>query len=173
MVLSASSVVIGKKGNPMKKQHDDSQPVEDKRVTEMEELNATLEEYKSKYLRALADYQNLEKRTHAEKEETRQFAAKRVLERLLPVLDTLEKAKDHLKDPGLDLVHKELIAVLQEHGVEKIHVVNKPFDPHEMECVEVVHGKDNHVVEELLPGYRLYGKVLRVAQVKVGKESNN
>jgi len=41
-----------------------------------------------------------------------------------------------------------------------------------MECIEVVEGKDNIVIEELLPGYTLHGKMLRVAQVKVGKEKN-
>ncbi len=155
----------------MKKQHDDAKPVENDQSKDVEALHTALEEYKGKYLRALADYQNLEKRTHAEKEETRQFAARRVLERLLSVADTLAKAKDHLNDPGLDLVYKELMAVLGEQGVEQIAVTGKPFDPHEMECVEVVEGKDNHVVEELLPGYRLHGKILRVANVKVGKSN--
>lgn len=157
----------------MKKQHDDTTSEVNVHDKEVDELRAALEEYKGKYLRALADYQNLEKRTHAEKEETRQYAAKRVLEKLLPVADTLTKAKDHLKDPGLDLIYKELMAVFQEQGVERMSVVGKQFDPHEMECVEVVEGKNNHVVEELLQGYRMHGKVLRVAQVKVGKERIN
>jgi molecular chaperone GrpE (heat shock protein) len=67
------------------------------------------------------------------------------------------------------LALKELYAALSEQGVEKIAVSGKPFDPHQMECIEVVAGKDNIVVEELLPGYRLHDKILRVAQVKVGK----
>jgi molecular chaperone GrpE (heat shock protein) len=48
--------------------------------------------------------------------------------------------------------------------------MGKPFDPHEMECIEVVEGPENEVVEESLPGYLFRGKVLRVAQVKVGKK---
>ncbi|MBI3577473.1 nucleotide exchange factor GrpE [Candidatus Gottesmanbacteria bacterium] len=127
------------------------------------------QDWKAKYLRALADYQNLERRTHNEKEEVRTFAAEIILTRLLPILDTLKKAKDHLKDAGLDLTLKELEAVFEELGVEKIEVFGKPFNPHEMECVEVVEGGDNQVVEEVLSGYRLRGKVIRVAQVKVGK----
>ena len=66
---------------------------------------------------------------------------------------------------------KELMAVLQEHGVERIDVANKPFNPHEMECIEVVPGEDNIVIEEILPGYRMKGKILRIAQVKVGKQN--
>ncbi len=127
------------------------------------------DEWKAKYLRALADYQNLERRTHAEKEEVRKFAAEVILTRLLPVVDTLKKAKDHLKDPGLDLAIRELDAALSEQGVEKIDVTGKQFNPHEMECIEVVEGNDNEVMSEVLPGWRFRGKIIRVAQVKVGK----
>jgi molecular chaperone GrpE len=132
-------------------------------------------DWKSKYLRALADYQNLEKRTQQEKQQIRKYAAETVTARLLPALDTLTKASVHIKDTGLELALKELYAVLAEQGVEKIDVVGKPFDPHQMECIDVVAlpaqggGPNNIVVEELLPGYRLHDKILRVAQVKVGK----
>lgn len=131
------------------------------------------EDWKNKYLRALADYQNFEKRTHAEKEETRKFAVRIFLERLLPVADTVAKAQQHLSDPGLGLALKELDALLSEFGVEKIQTVGLSFNPHEMECIEVIAGNDNEVMEESLPGYRLHGKVLRVAQVKVGKKQSN
>ncbi|MCX6793936.1 MAG: nucleotide exchange factor GrpE [Candidatus Gottesmanbacteria bacterium] len=127
------------------------------------------EDWKSKYLRALADYQNLEKRTQVEKQEIRKYAAEVILTRLLPALDTLTKAAQHVKDTGLELALKELYAVLSEQGVQKLEIVGKPFDPHQMECIEVIAGEDNIVVEELLPGYRLHDKILRVAQVKVGK----
>lgn len=128
------------------------------------------EDWKGKYLRALADYQNLEKRTQGEKMEIRKFAAEVVVMRLLPVVDTLSKAKTHLSDPGLDLAFKEFESAFSELGVVQLDVVGKQFNPHEMECIEVVSGNDNEVVEELLPGYRLHDKILRVAQVKVGKK---
>lgn len=130
---------------------------------------AEVEEWKNKYLRALADYQNLEKRAQAEVSEARKFAAEGILLRLLPVVDTFQKVKVHLRDVGFDLAYKELEAVLTEQGVAKMDVVGKTFNPHEMECIEVVEGKDNIVVEEVLPGYTFRGKVLRVAHVKVGK----
>lgn len=142
-------------------------------IGETEELKKQAEEWKNKYLRALADYQNLEKRTHAEKEETRKFAVRIFLERLLPVADTVAKAQQHLSDPGLGLALKELDALLSEFGVEKIQTVGQPFNPHEMECIEVIAGNDNEVMEESLPGYRLHGKVLRIAQVKVGRKTES
>lgn len=127
------------------------------------------DDWKTKYLRALADYQNLEKRTQNEKDEIRRFASQIFLERLLPVVDTLERAAKHLNDQGLALALKELEAVLSQSGVIKIKTVGREFNPHEMECIEVTNGEENKVIEELLPGYKLHDKILRVAHVKVGK----
>jgi molecular chaperone GrpE len=135
--------------------------------------DAQIEEWKNKYLRALADYQNLERRTREEKEEVRKYAAELIIGRMLSVVDTFAKVKEHIKDTGFDLAYKEMVAVLEEQGVKHIDVVGREFNPHEMECIEVVKGENNIVIEETLPGYRIHGKILRVAQVKVGKEMAN
>ncbi len=134
----------------------------------VELLEKQVEEWKGKYLRALADYQNLEKRTYAEKEEIRKYASEALLRQLLPVLDSFELAQKHLNDNGLTLALKEWYAFLSDRGVAKLNTVGREFDPHEMECVEVVAGEENKVLEEVLPGYKLFDRVLRVAQVKVG-----
>ena len=134
------------------------------------EVNTEAEEWKNKYLRVLADYQNLDKRANDEKQEIRKFAAEVVIMRLLPAIDTLSKAKAHLQDPGLELTVKEFETALAELGVVKIDVVGKAFNPHEMECIDVAEGPENEVMAELLPGYRLHDKIIRVAQVKVGKK---
>ncbi len=147
----------------MKKSDDQEKEAE-------ENLNDKVEEWKGKYLRALADYQNLEKRTYAEKEEIRKFASQALLERLFPVLDSFELAQKQLNDQGLMLALKEWYAFLSELGVVRIATVGKDFNPHEMECVEVVAGDPNKVIEEVLPGYKLFDRILRVAQVKVGKK---
>jgi len=140
---------------------------------QIEELKTRVEEWKNKYLRALADYQNLEKRTHRQIEETRKFAAEVFLVRLLPVIDTLQRAQEHLKDQGLALALKEVDALLSEFGMSRIKTVGEVFNPHEMECVEVGEGEENKVIEEVLPGYRMHHKVLRVAHVKVGKKKRD
>lgn len=143
-----------------------------KKVDEhIEELKKQVDEWKGRYLRALADYQNLEKRIQAERHEIRRFAAEVILGRLLPILDILRRAQDHLKNPGLNLAVKEFLALLTAQGVEKIEVIGREFDPHQMECVEVVAGEDNRVMDEVRPGYRFRDKILRVAQVKVGKSA--
>lgn len=138
-----------------------------------EVLEKQIEEWKGKYLRALADYQNLEKRTQEEASNVRRFAAEMVLTKLLAVADTLEKAQEHLNDTGLSLALKELAAVFSSQGVIKLEVMGKPFDPKVMECIEVGEGENNMVVEELTPGYTLYGKVMRVARVKVGRKQES
>jgi len=145
-----------------------------KKKTDMvPEVNKEAEEWKGKYLRALADYQNLEKRAQHEKQDIRTFAAEVAVMRLLPAIDTLSKAKAHIQDPGLELAYKEFETAMSELGVVKLEVLGKQFDPHTMECIEVVAGPDNEVVVETLPGYRLHDKIVRVAQVKVGKKLQN
>lgn len=138
---------------------------------QLERIKSEAEEWKRKYLRALADYQNLEKWTQEETNKVRRFAAEIVLTKLLPIADTFKRAQAHLQDTGLSLGLKELEAFFLSQGVKKMDVTGKLFDPHEMECIEVVSGQDNTVIEEVLPGYTIHGKIIRVAQVKVGKQN--
>lgn len=136
----------------------------------IEILKQEVESWKSKYLRALADYQNLEKRVNFQRQETVLYAAQKIIHELLAVLDTLEKAEKHLNDAGLTLGVKNFRTVLETNGLKKIEVVGKKFDPLEMECIEVVgDSKGDDVIEELRSGYKLGDKIIRVAQVKVGK----
>ena len=104
-----------------------------------------------------------------ERDELRKFASELLLLRILTAIDTL-RGQRITKDAGLDLAFREFIAILEGEGVEEIKTVGELFDPHQMECIDVVEGEDNKVVEELRQGYRLHGKVLRVAHVKVGKK---
>ena len=127
-----------------------------------------IEMWKNKYIRALADYQNLEKRTEEEKQEVRTYATRVFLEKLLPVIDNLEMADVHINNEGLSIAMKEMRALLSKFGVEKIEVTGKTFDPYRMECVELVEGEKNKVVEVTSSGYVMHGKLLREAKVKVG-----
>lgn len=137
---------------------------------ENEKLKKELEDTKNKYLRALADYQNLEKRVSEEKQFIIKNANKNLIIRILPFLDTLEKAEVFIKDKGLKIAKDQLLAILKEYGVSEIEVLNKPFDPLTSEAIEIVEGdKDNTVVDILRKGYRLGEQILRVAQVKVAK----
>ena len=150
----------------MKKQDQKTGDVQ----THIKELTAQVDDWKGKALRALADYQNLERRVAISRHEERLHAAEKILTDLLPVVDVLETTQAHLNDKGLELALKEFWKVLEGQGIAKLEVVGKPFNPHEMECVEVVDGEDDKVIEEVFPGFRLHDKIIRVAKVKVGKK---
>lgn len=145
---------------------------ENKKIkSELEKVKKEKEEYKNRYLRALADYQNFEKRVGEEKEALRQSASRELLLKLLPFLDDIEKAEVFIKDSGLKLVKDKFIQIIKEENIEELQVLGKEFDPHLSDAVDVVKGeKDNIIIEVLRKGYTLNGKVLRVAQVKVTKK---
>lgn len=136
----------------------------------LEELQKQLEETTNNWKRALADYQNLEKRVAAEKEEVYKYANKDLILKLLPVLDSLEKLSDHLKDEGVNLTLKQFQDILSREGVKRIEALGKNFNPEEMECIEVQPGEENKVLKEARAGYKIEDKIIRPTQVIVGKK---
>ena len=119
--------------------------------------------------RALADYQNLKKRVEGERLEFVKYVLEQFLAKLLPALDGLEAAQTHLNDQGLDLAIKQLKTVFEEEAVKEMNLLNQPFDPKLAECVEIIPGVKDAVIEITQKGYLLNDKVLRPARVKVGK----
>ncbi|MCL4382380.1 MAG: nucleotide exchange factor GrpE [Patescibacteria group bacterium] len=139
-----------------------------------DDLQTQLKEVTENWKRALADYQNLEKRSQNEKEEFARFANRELIFKILPILDTFEQLEKHLDDSGLHLAIKQLRDLLKSEGLEKIEVLGKDYHPEEMEGIEIVPGdEDNKVMEETRTGYRFKGKILRAAQVKVSKKTIN
>lgn len=126
------------------------------------------EDFKEKYLRALADYQNLEKQTQAWKEDFVQFANIGLIKKLLEVLDDLEKALEHIDDEGLRLVVTKLQSILKSEGLEELELIGKEFDPNSAEVISTMPGdKDNIIVEVAQKGYKFKDKVIRPAKVVV------
>ncbi len=133
------------------------------------EKRETIEDWEGKYKRARADYINLERRVKKQQEEFVKFANSVLILKLLPILDDLEKAVETSGDDGLRLLLKNLKEVLKSEGVEETKVkVGGKFDPNIMECaVSEGVGEKPKVAEVLRKGYRIKGKVLRPAQVRV------
>jgi molecular chaperone GrpE len=152
--------------------HDDLHDEDQKKDMPEVDGKNEVEVWKEKYIRVLADYQNLEKRTGEEHHQVRMFAGLVVIEKLLPVVDLLEKAQEHLKDQGLELALKELHAFFYSIGVKKIDVVGKPFDPYMMDCIEIVDGEKNTVIAVVSDGYQMHNKLIRPAKVKVGNKED-
>jgi len=140
---------------------------------ENEKLKKEIEDLKNKYLRALADYQNLQKRVLEEKRDWENRIKKEFFLKILPFLDNLEKAEMFIKDPGLRLIKDQFFQLLKNEGVEEIDLLGKKFDPNLAEAVDVVEGeKENIIVEVLRKGYKIKEEILRIAQVKVSLKKN-
>lgn len=140
---------------------------------ETETLKKEIADLTENWKRALADYQNLQKRYDRERADFVQFANASLILRLIEVLNHLERAAENLKDKGLDIVVIEFKKVLTEEGLEEIKSEGEKFDPNFMEAVETVEGKDEGKVAEVVnKGYLLNGKVLLPAKVKVFKGEN-
>lgn len=140
---------------------------------EVEKLKAEVEDYKSKYLRALADYQNFERRVIQDREALSKDAHTKIIAKLLPFLDNIEKAEIFIKDAGLQMVKDQFFQLLKSLGVEEIELVGKKYNPEFAEAIEVVDGAEDDMITEVVrKGYKMNGKVLQVAHVKVSKKGS-
>ena len=132
------------------------------------------QELENQLKRALADYQNLERRVEEERRLLTQLSSAIVVEKFLPVLDNLESAQAHLNDQGLELVIKQFKDVLTSEGVEEIPAVGLTFDPKLHEATEVIEGEnDNLIVNVARKGYKINDKVIRPAQVVVERKGDS
>lgn len=132
-------------------------------------------EWRDRYLRTLADFDNYRKRADREKQEFFKYALAGALRDLLPVLDNFDRALDHAEEGdefhrGVSLIYKQFFDVLQKHGVRVIEEGNVKFDPNIHEAVVRVEDPSvpsHTVVQVLQKGYFLHDRLLRPAMVKV------
>lgn len=151
-----------------KKQEVSESASEAKNISEAPEKQAEQQEidYKDKYLRALADYQNLLKRVEKDKQDFVNYANARLIEKLLEIGDDFERAGKEIKHKGIELIYQKFLKLLSDEGVEKIAIGDTDtFNPEYMECIEAA--PDGKKIEVVRNGYTLKGKVIRVARVKV------
>ncbi|MBU1016990.1 MAG: nucleotide exchange factor GrpE [Patescibacteria group bacterium] len=137
---------------------------------EIVELQEKVQETENKWKRALADYQNLEKRTNEQKIEFIELANHKVILDFLDVLDCLEDSAKHIKNEGLNLSVKKFKDALLGNGVSEIQTDDVDFDHNLMEAVDTQKGTENKVLKVNKKGYILNNKVLRPAQVVVGRK---
>ncbi|GAB1488879.1 hypothetical protein MASR2M8_13270 [Opitutaceae bacterium] len=136
-----------------------------------------------RHLRAVADLENFRKRSVREKEELRQFAAGRVLEDLLPVLDNLALGLAAAKAPnadlksmigGIEMIGTQLKSALGAHGMKEISPLGQVFDPNLHEALSQQPSADvaeGIVLQVVRTGYSLNGRLLRPASVVVSSGS--
>ena len=134
-------------------------------------------DWKDRYARTMADFDNFRKRTARDREDLVKFAASDVLKDILPTVDNLaralEEAKDRADDPfvaGVKLVYDGLIKALADHGATPLDSAGEPFDANFHEALAQLPSEDveaGHVMSEVKRGWMLNGKLLRAAQVVV------
>ncbi|MFA5076711.1 MAG: nucleotide exchange factor GrpE [Patescibacteria group bacterium] len=137
-------------------------------------------EYKDKWLRAVADYQNLKKDTAKDKENWIKFANAGLIMELLPILNHFKEAIKHVPETeketdwvvGIFHIKKQLEDFLGQLGITEIKTIGEKFNPefHEAISQKEVEGKEpDEIVEEVLPGYLMHDKVIEPAKVIVSK----
>lgn len=156
-----------------------NEPVTDD--SQLEKLQAELQEQKDKYLRLMAEFDNFRRRTAKERIELIQTAGKDVIVSLLDVLDDCDRAEKQLQSSddiavqkeGIQLVFNKLRSNLQSKGIKVMESIHADFDVEKHEAIteipapaEELKGK---VLDEVMKGYYLNDKIIRFAKVVVGK----
>jgi molecular chaperone GrpE len=145
--------------------------------SQLEALRTESDEHLRSWQRAVADLTNYRRRTDEERSATAQMANAILVDKLLGVLDDFDRALASVPEDahegwvdGVRLVERKLRAVLEAEGVTPIEALGVPFDPNLHEAVlheRTTEHPDNVVIGEVQRGYRLHGRVLRPALVRV------
>lgn len=146
---------------------------------QLEAAKKEVEQYKDKYLRAVAEFDNYRKRTLKEKAELLLNGSEKAVCAFLPILDDFERAiADKTEDvnaikEGVQIIFNKFNKTLESLGVKKIETEGKDFDVDFHEAVAMVPGmgddKKGKVIDCVQTGYQLNDKVIRHAKVAVGQ----
>jgi len=151
---------------------------------ELEEKTKLADEYLSRLKYLQADFENYKKMLARERELYETCATEELIKSLLPVIDNLEiaiAAANQGADrtsfvEGIELIHKDFMAVLGKEGLKPIKAVDEKFDPYIHEVIQTVIDDDlpeDTIVQELEKGYTLGSKVIRTSKVKISKSNGS
>ena len=156
----------------------------DNETSEVEALQAQVQEFQEQMLRSQAEMQNVRRRAEIDVEKAHKFALEKFVKELLPVADSLEKAVESTEGhdesgelvasirEGVEMTRSLFMSSLKKFNVEQINPVGEPFDPQHHEAMSMVPAPDaepNSVVAVVQKGYLLNGRVVRPAMVVVAK----
>jgi len=134
-----------------------------------------LDSVRNQLARAMADYSNLQKRTDEERSTMFKLASISFMTKILPIIDNLKLAQNHVQDGGIAMIIGQLENLAKEEGFEEIKInIGDQFNEQTMEVTEVVETRDekddNGVSEVVVTGWKYNdGTVVRHARVKVLK----
>ncbi|MCX6126819.1 MAG: nucleotide exchange factor GrpE [Proteobacteria bacterium] len=147
-------------------------------ISDVERLTQELADSKDRYLRTIAEMDNMRKRLEREKSDFIKFSNESLLKEFIPILDSLEKAipNDVKQDSGsvgyiegVVMVQKQLLQTLGKFGLEAVRSVDQPFDPNVHQAIQRIESdvSSETVSVEFAKGYTLNGRLLRPAMVAV------
>lgn len=152
----------------------------------LEEKKSLAEDYYDQLLRLQAEFDNYRKRVDKEKKEHLNWGKEKILLKQIGLMDMLEHASQSIKGTtniekvleGIELIKKEFAKMISSEGIEEISSTDMKFDPNLHEAIEHVESpkEEGTVIEILQKGYKLNGRVIRPARVRVAKnnkEDNN
>ena len=153
---------------------------EEKKLSELEECQKLKDEYLAGWQRSRADLLNYKKEEMERIGDILKYANEGLILKILPILDNFEVAKKKLPEnlkndehvKGLLLIKNQILDFLKSQGVEEIKSVGEKFDPNFHEVVEETEEKDKEsgiIIEEIQKGYKINGRLLRPAMVKISK----
>ena len=152
---------------------------------DVETLNMLLVVEKDKYVRLLAEFENMRKRHERERLELIKYAHEEVIVESLKIYDDLERSLTAFKAKegmdlnlvkGLQMIYDGMKELMQKYDVKPIESVGKKFDPNFHEPLlthETTEHPDGHIMEEFQKGYTMAGRIVRTSKVKVAKNINS
>ncbi len=157
------------------KKEEDQLPQEAEVSEKKKELS--IEELTDLLKRTQANFENYRKQNQAYLEEIKKMAARDILLQVLPLLDNLELALKAVSKEqkntefvqGIELIHTQLMQLLQQNNVLPIETAGKDFDPYYHEALMKIPAEvlANKIIDEFQRGFTIHGKVLRHAKVKI------
>lgn len=168
------AMTAGKKNNPAQESPEVLKLRED--LQKLQQEAARLKDIAG---RAQADLQNAKDRLERERQDVSRFALAGAMTRLLPTLDNLQRAFQHLPEEiqghdwvkGVAAIEQELIRQLTDLGLKKIEALGQTLDPTRHEALQTGPGEKDKILEVFEEGYECNGRVLRPAKVRVGDGS--
>ncbi len=143
--------------------------------SELELANERAEDFENKYLRAVAEMQNIQRRSSEERQTLQRYRSQDLAKAILPSLDNLERAlaveglTDDVKK-GLEMVQESLVQALKDEGIEEV-AADGAFDPNFHMAIQTMPADDEHpadtIAQVFQKGYKLHERVLRPAMVVV------
>jgi len=138
------------------------------------------ENYKEKYVRLLAEFENYRRRTSREKDDLLKYSLEEFIKELIPVIDDLDRTLQSIspknkKDPileGIHIVRENFTRILKKNGIESFISVGELFDPHLHDALMSQTSdefKSQTVLQEFEKGYKYHDRVIRHAKVIVAK----